>query len=42
MKQAFDEVTEKILDTPDLWGQKKDAGVRINPASADEEPACAC
>jgi len=42
VKQAFDEVTEKILDTPDLWGQKKDAGVRINPASADEEPACAC
>ena len=41
-KQVFDEVTEKILDTPDRWGQKKDAGVRMNPASQDDQGACAC
>lgn len=41
VKQAFDEVTEKILDTPDLWGKQSSRGVPlVNPDNSNEEGAC--
>jgi Ras-related protein Rab-18 len=40
VKQAFDEVTQKILDTPDLWGNKAAAGVSLGGAASDGEAGC--
>jgi len=42
VKQAFDEVTQKILDTPDLWGDKgpKDTANLTNSNGDDEQGYC--
>ena len=42
VKQAFDEVTQKILDTPDLWGAKAAGGVSLGGGSADDDQAGCC
>lgn len=44
VKQAFDELTAKILDTPDLWAdQQRGRRLSLNPEGDGEYPAsCGC
>lgn len=42
VKQAFDEVTQKILDTPDLWGDKGATGTVGLTGPADEQEGYCC
>eukprot|EP00039_Didymoeca_costata_P027563 m.18653 g.18653 ORF g.18653 m.18653 type:complete len:214 (+) comp6375_c0_seq1:181-822(+) len=41
VKQAFDEVTQKVLDTPTLWGEEtKGSGIRLDKGGTNESCAC--
>lgn len=42
---AFEELVEKIIQTPGLWdkeGQRGNAGVSLNSGSAVDAGACSC
>eukprot|EP00035_Acanthoeca_spectabilis_P007695 m.140965 g.140965 ORF g.140965 m.140965 type:complete len:204 (+) comp14047_c0_seq1:137-748(+) len=41
VKQAFDEVAQKILDTPDLWNKSSNGGMKLGPGgAAPDEAGC--
>lgn len=42
VKQAFDEVTQKILDTPDLWGDRGPKDTANLTASGEDEQGYCC
>lgn len=40
VKQAFDEVTQKVLETPELWNKSKSGGIRLDQAGGAQDDSC--
>lgn len=42
VKQAFDEVTQKVLETPELWNKAKGGGIRLDQAGSGPDGGGCC